>query len=431
MGGGLKRRLCIAALLIPVVLLLLSLDGVQAAQRRSNRRPRQQENEALLSDDSLVVAGQLLPAVQKFSMNGDNLKKVWLALKEAIDVKEFALLTLFGWTLVPLAKVLHGVYTSIVDRMKSDEDDTSSKEDTEMGFTDSYLYHSAQDVSNVAQIGALVYGVDCFMVTLSALGFQTHRAGLSKKVAQISYTIWAGLRLARLKGYLLMKRFQNDLDSVVRTRLYDRILNIVIGITTSAIVFDFMDLNLGTTLKSLLSFGGVGALVLSLSSKDLASQLVSGIALSTGDRFIEGDEIQLGDGQAGIVEKIGLSFTDLRGYDEITTRIPNSQLSAQRVRNCMSLFFLLFLGALFASLDTVTHLSSYFIIKVSRVTKSQVTQTLWFSYKDIDKMPAVMEAIKEEVLSECGEFAITDGSRPFRAHWRGYANDHLEIGKYL
>lgn len=112
---------------------------------------------------------------------------------------------------------------------------------------------------------------------------------------------------------------------------------------------------------------------------------------------MEGDEIQLGDGQAGIIEKMGLSYTDLRGYDEITTRIPNSQLSSQRVRN------------------------------LSRVSKSQVTQTLWFSYKDIDKMPAVMEAIKQEVNATCGEFAITDGSRPFRAHWRDFKDDHLEV----
>jgi hypothetical protein len=56
-----------------------------------------------------------------------------------------------------------------------------------------------------------------------------------------------------------------------------------------------------------------------------------------------------------------------------------------------------------------------------------VKQTLWFSYKDIDKMPALMEAIKDEVKEACGEFLITDGSRPYRAHWRDFASDHLEV----
>ena len=371
---------------------------------RRNRRgaaPPPPDDASALSTDDLTVVGQLLPAVKKFSLSSTNIRKVVDALKQAIDLREFALLISLGWASVPIVSTLHDAYVTLRDRIKSsDSTDENENGSVTKDFTETYLYRAVMDISNVAQIGALVFGVDCTMVSLNAVGFTsvaTTKTGLSKRVAQISYTIWAGLRLSRLKHYIIERKLRNRPDAVVKKRLYNKVLNIVIGVTTGAIVFDCLDLNFGVALKSLLSFGGVGALIISLSSKDIATQFVSGLALSTGDKFIEGEEIQLGDGQAGIIEKIGLAYTDLRGYDEVTTRIPNSQLSQQRVRN------------------------------ISRVTRSQVQQELWFSYKDIDKMPALMEAIKEEVKDACGEFLISDGSRPFRAHWRDYTSDHLEV----
>ena len=83
------------------------------------------------------------------------------------------------------------------------------------------------------------------------------------------------------------------------------------------------------------------------------------------------------------------------GSDGIVTRIPNGQIVHQRVQN------------------------------LSRTKTCQVKQTLWFKYEDIDKVPAVMEAIKEEIKQSCPEL-IKDGSRPFRAVWTTFQNDHLE-----
>lgn len=78
------------------------------------------------------------------------------------------------------------------------------------------------------------------------------------------------------------------------------------------------------------------------------------------------------------------------------TKIPNSQISNQRISN------------------------------VSRVKLCQVAQTLWFSYDDIDKISDVIPAIKEEIKKSCPTL-IVDGSRPFRTHWRECKDDHLEV----
>lgn len=316
-----RPLLCIFVLIISQSWLTMAVDPPR--RNRRSAPPPSSEASAPLSTDDLTVAGQLLPSLKKFSLSSTNIHKVVDALKQAIDLYEFALLGILGWASVPIASTLHDGYVALRNRIqhRDSNDNKEENDSTKKNFTETYLYRAVLDISHVAQIGALVYIVDCVMVSLNAIGFTsvaTTKTGLSKRVAQISYTIWAGLRLSRLKSYILERKLRNRSDAAVKKRLYNRVLNIVIGVTTGAIVFDCLDLNFGMALKSLLSFGGVGALVLSLSSKDLATQFVSGLALSTGDKFIEGEEIQLGDGQAGIIEKIGLAYTDLRGYDEVS-----------------------------------------------------------------------------------------------------------------
>jgi Mechanosensitive ion channel len=64
------------------------------------------------------------------------------------------------------------------------------------------------------------------------------------------------------------------------------------------------------------------------------------------------------------------------------------------------------------------------VSNMSRVQQSAVKQKLRFKYADIDKLPDVLESIKEEVKKTCPQ-VITDGSRPFRAFLTGYHADHI------
>jgi small-conductance mechanosensitive channel len=76
--------------------------------------------------------------------------------------------------------------------------------------------------------------------------------------------------------------------------------------------------------------------------------------------------------------------------------IPNSQVVGQRIQN------------------------------LSRAETCQVKQTLWFKYDDIDKMEAIVKAIKDEIQTSCPKL-ITDGSRPFRVHFSDFKDDHFEV----
>lgn len=57
---------------------------------------------------------------------------------------------------------------------------------------------------------------------------------------------------------------------------------------------------------------------------------------------------------------------------------------------------------------------------------SQVKQVLHFKYQDIDKIPALMNEIKEEIIASCPK-VVTDGSRVFRVRWTGYEHDHIKV----
>lgn len=88
---------------------------------------------------------------------------------------------------------------------------------------------------------------------------------------------------------------------------------------------------------------------------------------------------------------------DIRKSDETIIRIPNSQISNQRITN------------------------------LSRARLSQVTQTLRVKYTDTEKIPKLLADIKQQVQEDCPKL-ITDGSRPCRVHLKEFRDDHIEIG---
>ncbi len=71
-------------------------------------------------------------------------------------------------------------------------------------------------------------------------------------------------------------------------------------------------------------------------------------------------------------------------------------------------------------------LSGQRVYNLSRTPRSQVKQSLRISYNDADKIPKLLEAIKEEIKEACPKL-ITDGSRAFRAYWQNYEDDHLAV----
>jgi small-conductance mechanosensitive channel len=207
---------------------------------------------------------------------------------------------------------------------------------------------------------------------------------------------WAVQRLLRYKTLALCRLFRVDEENMGRIEIVDRLLNGIIGGISALVVLDWMDIKMNNAMTGLFAFGSAGTLAVTLASQGLVTQLLSGIFLMFSDKMYVGDSVVFGDGTSGKVMKLGWMETSLRDSNNIVTRVPNTLLSSQKVSN------------------------------LSRIKQSQVKQNLRFHYKDATVLPQLLEDIKTEIRKACPRL-ITDNSRPFRAVWTDYSEDHLEV----
>jgi small-conductance mechanosensitive channel len=259
----------------------------------------------------------------------------------------------------------------------------------EANFKNSFIYGAADSIGTSAKVfGALAladFAAERFHLNLPI------EVDLREAAPSVALTIWVALAACTIKRTLFLQAISGS--QLGRVGLYDRLIDFLVASITTVVVFDELSIDLGMGLRSVLSAGGVGALVFSLASKDLAENIVGGFVLQAWDAFDVGDDVKLGDGTEGTVKKVGLVETEIVGYDSINVRIPNAQLS-QRISN------------------------------LSRIKQSRVKQPLRFKYSDLDKLPDALNAIKKEIQASCPKLITVD--KPFHAVMTQYEPDHIQ-----
>jgi small-conductance mechanosensitive channel len=264
----------------------------------------------------------------------------------------------------------------------------SQKEDV-WSFRSTFLYGAGGSISTAARVFA----------ALTLAGFVAERfhlklpmeANLREVAPSVTLTIWAALTASAIKKSIFLQGVSGN--HLGRVGLYDRLIDFLIATITAVVILDEMSIDIGMGLQSVLSAGGVGALIFSLASKDLAENVVGGFVIQAWDAFDVGDDVKLGDGTEGTIKTVGLVETEIVGYDNINVRIPNAHLS-QRISN------------------------------LSRIKRSQVKQTLRFKYSDLDKLPNVLNNIKKEIQASCPKLIAI--GKPFQAVLTQYEPDHVQ-----
>lgn len=271
--------------------------------------------------------------------------------------------------------------------------------DSQEGFRSTFLYGATHSVAISARVYLGFIITEFALKNIPALASlrlfsseEGDRMDLGEAAPVVASYLWVGMSTCTIKKILLLQSISGK--RLGRVALLDRFLDFVFMVVTFLNIFDVLQVDLSTGMQSVLSMGGVGALVFSLASKDIAEGVVGGLALNAWDAFDVGDIILLGDGTEGIVREVGLIETHIQGYDHTITRIPNGQLTTARVCN------------------------------LSRVKKSRLAQTIRFKYSDLDKLPALLEDIKLEIQANCNE-VITDGSAAFHSVLEKYEADHI------
>ncbi|MDW3125364.1 mechanosensitive ion channel family protein, partial [Vibrio sp. 1974] len=122
----------------------------------------------------------------------------------------------------------------------------------------------------------------------------------------------------------------------------------------------------GLSLSGLLTFGGVGGLIVGLAAKDLLSNFFGGLMIYFDRPFKVGDWIRSPDRQIeGTVERIGWRMTSIRTFDKRPLYVPNSVFSNIVVEN------------------------------PSRMLNRRIYEVVGLRYDDADKVPEIITAVRE------------------------------------
>jgi small-conductance mechanosensitive channel len=293
------------------------------------------ESRSSNEEGHLLLAGQIISRLARFSEIFSRRNEILENLVNTIEMGDLLVLVALGWFTIPVVRVIYTFYyaqydqaTKVVSLKKAintqpikteDQQDASSSQNPPHAATDVFFSSTPFYIANLAtevfQRACLVYLIDCLVIVADIVDPRLDIAHheLSLKFAKIIYSIWAASRLMAFKRYLLCLAAKRPETKLGKVGLYDRILDILILFCLILAILDIMHVEVGPGLASLFAFGGVGTLVLTLASKDLAHQLVCGVVVSTSENFYVGDHIRLGNDTRGAIDYIGWLYTDVRG----------------------------------------------------------------------------------------------------------------------
>jgi MscS family membrane protein len=180
----------------------------------------------------------------------------------------------------------------------------------------------------------------------------------AKTLLVIFIFIWVILRLVTSVEEQILQEQRRDETTVQAVAKIIRLLFITIGVLSAMQA-------LGLSLSGLLTFGGVGGLIVGLAAKDLLSNFFGGMMIYFDRPFKVGDWVRSPDREIeGTVERIGWRMTTIRTFDKRPLYVPNSVFSSIVVEN------------------------------PSRMLNRRIYETIGLRYDDADKVEAIIRAVK-------------------------------------
>ncbi|MBD0786219.1 mechanosensitive ion channel family protein [Vibrio sp. Y2-5] len=181
----------------------------------------------------------------------------------------------------------------------------------------------------------------------------------SKKLMLAAIFIWVLIRLAvNIEQYLLQDKSRDE-TTVQAAGKVARLIILTIGLLS-------VMQTLGVSLRGLLTFGGVGGLIVGLAAKDLLSNFFGGLMIYFDRPFKVGEWIRSPDREIeGTVERIGWRMTIIRTFDKRPLYVPNSVFSNIIVEN------------------------------PSRMKNRRIYETIGLRYQDADKMETIVVQVRE------------------------------------
>jgi len=206
---------------------------------------------------------------------------------------------------------------------------TEFVEKTEAEWDDLLFEAITKPVNAFIMIGAVHVAV--FLLVFNLENFPTAFIGKSYTVLLGIILIWGVYRLVDVVAHYLDELVANK-DEGLKGQfvpLIKKALRILVVIVGALTVLATIGINI-TGLAALLS---VGALAISMGSKDSVANLVGTVNILTDRPYKVGDWITVGSSIDGDVEEIGFRSTKIRMFDKTLMTVPNGTLATETIKN--------------------------------------------------------------------------------------------------
>ncbi|HBQ24079.1 MAG TPA: mechanosensitive ion channel protein MscS [Gammaproteobacteria bacterium] len=208
-------------------------------------------------------------------------------------------------------------------------------------------------------------------------------------IVPIFIITWGVIRvISGVEAYLVEADNSVNNDSV---RLFTRLVKILV---IAAILLGIAQ-HLGFSISSLLTFGGVGGIVMGFAAKDMLSNIFGGLMIQMDKPFSTGDWIRSTEFE-GTVEKIGWRMTRIRTFAKNPVYIPNS---------------------IFASIPIETP---------SRMTNRRIKEVVGIRYDDIAQIPVIVTEVEAMLKAHEG----IDQSESLRVYFNYFNASSLDFNIY-
>ena len=248
--------------------------------------------------------------------------------------------------------IMHIVLGAVLRKFISHADKTKNQWD------DHLIKAVSAPIKVLIWFGWIYFSIDAFKGQIDAFNKVVEYID----IAPIFIITWGVIRIVSgMENYMLERDTNVDGDSV---RLITRLFKMLIIIAIALGIAQF----LGFSISSLLTFGGVGGIVMGFAAKDMLSNIFGGLMIQMDKPFSTGDWIRSSEFE-GTVEKIGWRMTRIRTFSQNPVYIPNS---------------------IFASIPIETP---------SRMTGRRIKEVIGIRYDDIDKMPAIVDEVEALLIA--------------------------------
>ncbi|MBN1380007.1 MAG: mechanosensitive ion channel family protein [Gammaproteobacteria bacterium] len=215
-----------------------------------------------------------------------------------------------------------------------------------------------------------------------------------RQIGIIACLIWFSVRLAvNVENNYVEKRNITDATELTSVQAIGKLVRLALILTGGLIVLQ----TLGISISGVLAFGGIGGVAVGFASKDLLANFFGGLMIYMDRPFEVGNWIRSPDREIeGVVEDIGWRLTRIRTFEKRLLYVPNSIFTNIVVEN------------------------------PSRMSHRRISETVGIRYLDIQKLPAVINDVRNYLHSS----EDIDQNQTIIVNFNAFAGSSLDFMVY-